>query len=149
VRKGIAGLGIAIVLLLVAAGCGGGSSTISQQEYEHELELVCNKGLQAREDAFREITQEYEELSEAEATAQVQNENLLKLIDLYQETTEEIDEIGVPEGNEKKAEELVEEREVATNKVKADPAGTRPRFSQIFEKSSQLAKSFGAQACVV
>jgi hypothetical protein len=150
VQKGIAGLAIAVISLLVVAGCGGGgSSTISQQEYERKLEMVCNDGLQQREDAFRVITQEYEELSEEEATPQVQNENLLKLIAVYEETTEEISEIDLPEGNEKKAEEMVQEREDAAAKVQADPQGTRPRFETIFKKSSDLAKTFGANACVV
>jgi len=149
VRKGIAGVALAVISLLLVAGCGSDSSTISRQEYERKLEIVCNDGLQKREDAFRVITQEYEELSEDEATPQVQNENLLKLIAVYEETTEEISEIDLPEGSEEKAEEMVQAREDATAKVEADPQSTRPKFKTIFKKSSDLAEEFGADYCVI
>jgi hypothetical protein len=149
VGKGIAAFAVLVASLLLLAGCGDDSSTISQQEYEQQLELACNRGLQEREKVYSQVTEEYEELSEKEATPKVEDENLLKLIDVYQETTEEIDELGVPEGNEEKAEELVKQREEAAAKVQADPQGTRNSFGSIFEKSSDLAESFGAKACAV
>lgn len=147
--KGIAAFAVLVASLLLFAGCGGGSSTISQQEYEQELELACNRGLQEREKVYSQLTQEYDELSEKEATPKVEDENLLKLIDVYAETTEEVDDIDLPEGKEKQAEELVEQREEAAAKIQADPQGTRNSFGAIFKRASDLAESFGAKACAV
>lgn len=147
-RKGIAGFAVFIASLLILAGCGGGdSSTISQQEYEQQLELVCNRGLQEREELFATLTQEYEERSEDEVTPQYEAANLRKMIAQYQETTEEIAEIDLPEGEEKKAEELVREREEVAAKVDASPLGTRDSLGTIFTKAGELADSFGARGC--
>ncbi|HET8815452.1 MAG TPA: hypothetical protein VFM51_10915 [Solirubrobacterales bacterium] len=146
-RKAILGFAAVVVSLLVLAGCGDDSSTISQEEYERQIELVCNKSLQSREELFGQLTQEYEEIGEENVTAKYEEENLRKLYAQYEETTEEIDEIGLPEGNEEKAEELVREREEAAAKVQASPLGTRDSLSTIFEKPGKLAESLGAEGC--
>lgn len=148
--KGIAGLAAVVVSLLVFAGCGGSDSpTVDQQEYDRQLELVCNDGLQQREETFGKVSREFEELGQDELTPEVMNENLLKLVAVYENTTEEIEEIGLPEGKEKKAEEFVEAREEAAAKVRADPQGTRELLGEVFKRASDLAKTFGSQACAV
>lgn len=146
-RKGITGFAVLVVSLLILAGCGGDSSTVSKEEYERQLELVCNEGIQEREDLFRTVSQEYEELSEEEQTTQVEVENLRKLIAGYQGTTEKIADLDLPEGNEEKAEELVREREEVAAKIQASPLGTRDSLGTIFDTANGLAESFGGQSC--
>jgi hypothetical protein len=147
VRKATIGLAVLISLLAVAGCGGGGSSTISEAEYEQELEIVCNKGMKAYEETYIALTEEYEEKGEEEVTSEEQAENLRTLNDVYQETTEEIAEIDLPEGKEKKAEDLVREREEAAAKVEASPLGSRDTFGSIFQKANDLADSFGATSC--
>lgn len=146
-RKGITGLAVLGVSLLIMAGCGGDSSTISEEEYALKLELVCNEGIQARQDLFSAVSQEYAELSEDERTTQVEVENLRKLVGTYQETTEKVAEIGLPEGNEKEAEEFVREREEAAAKIQASTLATREALPKIFEKPDKLAESLGGDGC--
>ncbi|HWC48785.1 MAG TPA: hypothetical protein VG448_07885 [Solirubrobacterales bacterium] len=133
--------------LLGITGCGSSSSsTLSKSEYEQKLELVCNKGLREREEFIQGVTQEYQEQGK-KLTAKGQAENLRNLMAVYQGTTEEIAEIGVPENEEKKAEELVKEREQAVAKIKADPLTGLSEFSELFAKSYKIAEGFDTKSC--
>jgi hypothetical protein len=146
VRKAIIGLAVAAALLVVP-GCGGDDSTVSREEFDQQLELVCNKGLQEREELVSEINQEFEEKREQKADTAYQVENLRKLIAVYQGTTEEIANIGVPEQDGEKAEEFVQAREEAAAKVDASPLGTRDNLEGVFEKANELAEDFEARSC--
>lgn len=131
------------------AGCGGNDSPISRAEYDQRLEIVCNKGLKEREEMIQAINQEYEELQEQKATTQYQVENLRKVIAIYQGTTEEIADIGLPEKGEKQAEEMVQARENAAGKVDANPLGTRDALSTVFAKANKLAEELEAKSCTL
>lgn len=146
-RKAIVGVAVAAVLLAVG-GCGGGDddSSISKQEYDQQIELVCNKGLQEREELVSRLGKEFEE-GKQQSNTKSQTENIQKLIAVYQDTTEEIADVGLPEGNEKKAEELVEEREKAAEKVEADPLGSLGVTSTTFEKANKVAEDLKAKSC--
>jgi len=137
------------VLLLVASGCGGDDdSSVSRQEYDQKVELACNQGLKEREQFLREVSKKFEEQGR-KASKSFQAENLLGLIAIYQGTTEVIADIGLPEGNEKKAEELVETREAAAEKVEADPLGMIEQLPAIFKKTNEVAEDLEAKSCAV
>lgn len=143
VRKAIVGLAVGAALL---AGCGSDDSSISKQEYDKQLELVCNKGLQEREEELNRLTQEFEE-KKRKPNTDSQSEAIRQLIAVYQETTEKIDDIGLPEGGEKKAEELIQAREEAAAKVEADPLGSLGVTSTTFEKANKVAEDLEAKSC--
>ncbi|HEY5942302.1 MAG TPA: hypothetical protein VIT89_05500 [Solirubrobacterales bacterium] len=145
VRKAIVGLAVAAALLVVA-GCGSDDSSISKQEYDQELELVCNKGLQEREELVSQLGKEFEE-GKQKSNTKSQTENIRKLIATYQGTTEEIADIGLPEKSEKKAEELVQEREKAAAKVEDDPLGSLGVTATTFEKANKVAEDLDAKSC--
>lgn len=143
VRLAIVGF-IAAGALLVMAGCGDESSTISKAEYDQQLELVCNKSIREREEMTTALYREFEEQLERKATREWQNENIRKLIGLYQGTTEELADIGLPEGEEKTAEEYVREREEAGAKVQASPEAAS---DALFKRSIELEEDVGAVNC--
>lgn len=144
-HKGISAIIVALFGLLVITGCGGGSS-LSKSDYEQKLELACNAFSKDRSEFFIDLNREYEKRGQ-EATAEEQAENLRKLMAVYQGTTEEIADIGLPEQDRKQAEELVKAREDAVAKVNADPESAFPEFSKIFAKAFRIAEDFGAHSC--
>jgi len=150
VSKGISVFIVVVTGLLGVAGCGGGSSSLSKAEYEQKLELVCNKGLKEREELLGEIAQEYQgrnRKASAREQAEEQAANIRKLMAVYKGTTEEIGEIGLPEQDEKTAEDLVQAREDVVAKVEADPTDALANASTIFGKASKLAEDFKVASC--
>lgn len=146
VRKAIIGLVAAAALL---AGCGGGDSSISKQEYDQQLEVVCNRGVQEREEVTQKMGQEYEEGKKKKKGLEAATEGIRKLITVYEGTTEEIAAIGLPEQDEKKAEELVQAREDAAAEVEADPLASVGINSTTFDKVKKVSDELGAKSCGV
>jgi hypothetical protein len=145
VHKGTSAIVVVLIGLLGIIGCGDDSS-LSKAEYEQELELVCNEGQKTREEFVADVNRRYEK-QQKKPTAAEQRENLRDLMGVLDATTDEIADIGLPEQDEKKAEELVKAREVATAKVKADPEGALQEFPAIFGKAYRLAEDFDAASC--
>jgi hypothetical protein len=145
VHKAIGVLAV-VGALLVAPGCGSDDSSISKQEYDQKLELACNQGLKEREEFLEEVNTKFEEQGR-KVSKDFQSENLRKLIAIYQGTTEEIADIGLPEEGEEKAEELVQTREKAAAQVEADPLGSIESLPVIFKKTNQLAEDLEAKSC--
>lgn len=145
--KGIAVFGALLISLLVIAGCGDDSSSLSKREYEQQLELVCNKGIQERAELVTAVTHEFEEQRERKSSPQYEAENLKKLAAVYQGTTEQIDELGLPEQDPKKVEDFIRAREEAAAKVMANPLGARGNLEPIFQEANEMAESLGVKSC--
>jgi hypothetical protein len=151
VHKGISAI-VVFVGLLGIVGCGGGSSSpssVSQAEYEQQAELICNEGLQQREEVFKEVSAEYERRdrsASAKETAEEQAQNVRKLMAAYDVTTEELTDVGLPEQDEKKAEELLREREKGSAQIEADPQ-KMSEFIAIFAKAGKIAQGLEVASC--
>jgi hypothetical protein len=141
---------VVLVMLVSFAGCGSGSSSsLSEEDYMQEVRLVCNQGLKEREELINQINRDYYEKREQATNTKYQVENLRKLIGLYQKTTEELADVGLPEGGEKKAEEMLRAREEAAAKVQASPLGTRDSLEVVFKDANDRAEAYGLKTCVL
>jgi hypothetical protein len=138
-----------LAMLLALAGCGGGDddSSLSKQEFTNQLKLACNKGKQERETLVTNISRDYYEKHAGRATPEYQEKNLLKLMGVYQGTTEKIADIGLPEGNEKKVEDFLRAREEAAAKVEASPLGTRDNLEIILKPAVEKGEALGVGTC--
>lgn len=151
-HKGISAIIVVLAGVLGIVGCGGGSSSpssVSQAEYEQQAELICNEGLKEREEVFKEVSAEYERRdrnASAKETAEEQAQNVRKLMAAYDVTTEELADVGLPEQDEKKAEELLQEREKGSAKIKADPQ-KMSEFIAIFTNAAKIAHDLGVASC--
>jgi hypothetical protein len=151
VHKGISAIVVVVIGLLGIVGCGGDSSSaaLSRAEYEQQAELICNEGLKQREEVFQEVTADYEQRNRnasAKEQAEEQAKNVRKLMAAYEATTEELADVGFPEQGEKKAEELLQEREDGSTKIKADPQ-KMTEFIAIFAKAAKIAKGLEVASC--
>lgn len=148
-QKGIGAIAVVLIGLLGIGGCGGDSS-VSKAEYEQQVELVCKKGLEERQDLLKRISQEYlrkKRNASAKEQADLQAENLRQLMGIYREVTEEIADAGLPTKGEAMAEELVAERESGIAKIEADPKGTIGEFGALFAKANKIAEDLDVPSC--
>ncbi|HEX6781146.1 MAG TPA: hypothetical protein VF125_03850 [Solirubrobacterales bacterium] len=148
-RKGTLGFVILIAMLLGLAACGSDDSSLSKEEYNQQLKLVCNEGLKERETLVRELSKDYYENRAQNPTPEYQAENLLKVMAVYQDTTQSIADIGKPEGEEEKVEAFIRAREEAAAKVEASPIGTRDAIETIFKDANEKAAALDAATCVL
>lgn len=138
-----------LISLFVISGCGGDDSSLSQDEFSQQLELVCNKGLQEREKLVNSVTREFEEQQNRELTPEYEAENITKLVTLYQETIEEIKEIGLPEEEPEEVEAFIKTQEEASARVLASPLSARDNLDVIFEDADKAAESLDAHSCTL
>jgi hypothetical protein len=135
VRKGIGAIVVVLIGLFGATGCGGGSSSLTQAEYNQQLELVCNQGLQEREEF---LINSNKEAANGEKVGKA--EGIRRYIGVYENTTEKIAELDAPEQTEKIAEEYVQAREAAAAKAYADPISAVANSLIIFKKANEIAE---------
>lgn len=148
-HKAIVGLLIAGTLALVVAGCGGDDdSSISKQEYDQQIELICNQVLQDREEYTDKIGREQEQTRQKTDEKDLE-QTIFDLIAIYQRGTAEIADLGLPEEDEKKAEELIKAREEAAARVEADPVGSLRTGNNTFDKANKAAEDLEAKSCAV
>lgn len=149
VHKGISAIIIVLIGLLGIAGCGGGDSSLSKAEYKQQAELVCNKGLKDREELLKELTAEYEQRNPKQSKKEEAEEhalNVRKLMAIYGGTTEELADVGLPEQEEKTAEELVKAREDGAAKLESEPSAVA-EFATIFGKATKVSEKLGVASC--
>jgi hypothetical protein len=120
---------------------------VSKQEFTEQLKEVCENGREARRVLLKNLAKEYYEERAARPTDSYQAGNLRKLMAIVQDTTAEIADIGLPEGEEKKVEDWIRMREEAAAKVEASPLGTRDNLQAIFENSYATSRTFGVGSC--
>lgn len=149
VGKGVIGsiVGIAAVAFaLVVSGCGGGGgSSLSKAEFAKKADEICTRAEAERQEIIGVATQK---LSGKKITSAMQENLILEVMPSYEKMTSEIDELGTPEGAEKKAEAWVEAMEEAAENVKADP-GTAITGNAPFQKAGEMAEELGAKRCAV
>jgi hypothetical protein len=137
-----------MALILLAVGCGGSDSTMTAKEFEQQLKVACNNGEQERNEVYGQISTLYSE-GKRKPTRAFQQENLEKMMGVYENTTEKIAEIGFPDEGVERAESLIQAREDAAAKVAGDVWGSRNDYGVIFKDANELARAYGAGACTL
>lgn len=134
------------VAAIVAAGCGGGESeeTLTKAEFTKQANAICKKTAEQRGKVIAELAQQMDPKGNVEK----QQEKLVQeALPTYESATQQIDELGAPEGDEEKVEDIVEAMEGAVAKAEADPKAALVN-SAAFEDANDLLKSYGLKECL-
>jgi hypothetical protein len=147
--KGVVGWIIAAgaaLCLLAVAGCGSsGDETLSKAEFEKQAASICKEAEAKRGKIIASLIEKIDPKGDVQAQ---QAELVTKAMPTYEEAAQQINDLGSPEGQEKKAEALVEAMEDAADKSNADPH-TAATSNIFFRKADQLAKEFKLSGCVI
>lgn len=141
-------IAVLTALILVVAGCGGDDSSLTEKEFEQQLRVACNNGAKESSEVYEKISNLYSE-GKRKPTRAFQEENLAKMMGVYENTTESISEIGLPEEGKERAEGLIKAREDGAAKATADIWGTRNEYLVIFKDANDRAREYEASTCTI
>jgi len=137
--------GVALLLFaLLIAGCGSSSDeALSKSEFLKQGNAICAKNAKAREEAIVEVIKTHDPNASIKENRE---EAVQKILPIYEDTAEQIADLGAPKGDEAKVEALAEAMEEAATKLHANPGSA---FSQNtpFVKPNKMAESYGLDAC--
>lgn len=142
-----------VVLGLVAAlavGCGSDSDettgSLTKTQFIERGDKICQEALDRREATFRKLLAENANkppLNQAE-----REEVVIKFaITPIEQMTEELAALGLPEGAEDQAEEMVASFESAVEDIKSDPAAALEGAGREFVEPKEQAAAFGFKSC--
>lgn len=146
-----------LILALVAVGCGGGgddssgdstdsSSSLTKAEFIKQGDEICKKGDAAIEEEATEFADENNIDTEKPTEAQ-QEEVIAQVVGpAIKRQSEEIADLGVPEGEEEAAEDIVEAVGRGADEIEEDPKAVLEGEIPLTE-AGKLAKAFGFKQC--
>jgi type IV pilus biogenesis protein CpaD/CtpE len=147
-RGGLAFIVLAAVLAVavVLGGCGSDSdstASLSKAEYKKQAEVVCQSYESEREEVLGKALEE----AGSNPNAKQKEKLLLTVLATYEKMTEEIADLGTPEGEEQKAEAMIESMEEAIDRAKANPESAFTSDLPFREANKQV-KAMGLDNCV-
>ena len=147
-RRVLASCMAAAAVLAFAAGCGGSDDddTLTKAEFSKQGDAICKR---ANSDQQKALTAAYAKLSKEGAKGKKVEEDLISNTALppIAEMTEELGDLGAPEGEEEKAGEMVKAFEDEVQKIEDDPRGALKGTVGSFDEANKLAEGFGMEAC--
>lgn len=146
-----------LVLALVAVGCGGGgddssgdgtesSSSLTKAEFIKQGDEICKKGDAAIEGEANEFAKENG--IDTEKPTEAQQEEVIGQVvgPAIKRQSEEIADLGAPEGEEEAVEDIVEAVSKGAVEIEEDPKSALEGKNPLAE-AGKLAKAFGFKQC--
>ncbi len=148
----------ALVVAIFAVGCGGGddssgsgdgtdsSSSLTKAEFVKQGDEICKEGDAAIEEEANEFADENNIDTEKPTEAQ-QEEVIAQVVGpAIKRQSEEIADLGAPEGEEEAVEDIVEAVGRGADEIEEDPKAVLEGDNPLTE-AGKLAKAFGFKQC--
>lgn len=150
-KRTIGVLSAMLVCVGLVAGCGGGDDettvTLTKAEFIAKGDVICKNGdeeVEVEADAYAEDKGIDTENPEPEDLEGVVTEVFVPSL---QKQADELRELGVPEGAEEEAEEVLEALDEAIAGLEEDPGEALSSDSGPLAEASEKAAAFGFQEC--
>lgn len=158
-KRALASLLGALVLALIAAGCGGGgddssgdgtdsgsSSSLTKAEFIKQGDEICKQGDAAIEGEANEFAEENG--IDTENPTEAEQEEVIEQVvgPAIKRQSEEIADLGPPEGEEEAVEEIVAAVGRGAEEIEEDPKAVVNGENPLAE-ASKLAKAYGFKQC--
>jgi len=140
-------IGALLSLALLAYGCGGGDETtaLTRQQFINQANLICKKQRDRRNAKVAAAVQGRDQTKLL--PLKVREDLVLETIPDYEGAYEQISELGAPDGDEERIDEIVEAMEESAQKVKAQPAQALVSTKQ-FQRANELSAEYGLSECL-
>lgn len=147
--RGIVGMLVGIVVIAaVATGCGGSDDdSLTKAEFTKQADAICKQGEEEKSKGLEEAINNPKEKLKSEG-----EEAEIELLTKYAlppiaEMTEELADLGGPEGQEEKAEAMVKAFEKEISKIEANPKSVTSGSGGEFAEANKLARELELKAC--
>jgi hypothetical protein len=146
VKKGtFLACGLLVVALLIA-GCGDSEeSSLTKAEFVKQANAACKEHADERNELFQKVSKTIKASEVTKADQEMLIDEVL--IPPYEKNIESIEDLGAPEGDEEKVENITEEMEKAIEKIEANPLVALRSTIQFAGANAALSK-YGLDACV-
>lgn len=133
----------AFAAAFIAIGCGGeDEEALTKVEYVRKGNAICGKWQQARGALFGKFNKQLG----PSVTKAKREKAILVILKPYETATQDLAELPLPDGEEKKVEAITAAMEAAFTEAKKNPAALL-RSSAVFEKPNTLAEDYGLKEC--
>lgn len=143
-------VGAAVVLAalaMVIAGCGGDgddTTALTKAQFTKQANALCTKSDEERKAEYRARAENGQEFTDSE-----QEELFIEVfIQPFQEMVGELEDLGVPQGDEQKLEEIFSEMKKGGKVLEGDPLLILSE-PKVFDKANQLSSEYGMTGCVI
>jgi hypothetical protein len=145
-RGGLALILLVAALAVVLGGCGSDSdstASLTKGEYKKQADVVCQGYESEREEVLGKALEE----AGNNPNAKQKEELLLKVIVTYENMVEKLSDLDAPEGEEQKAESMIDSMEEAVDRAKANPESAFTSDLP-FREANKQAQAMGLDNCV-
>jgi hypothetical protein len=133
--------------MALVAGCGGdddSSASLTKAQFVRKGNAICAESEVERIKAMEAAGSKF---GPSESPADQQKKLLLASMPSYEKAVSGLDELGAPEGDEKKADAIIEAMEEAVEASKADPEEVLTSGVVPFKKANRLLEDYGLSKC--
>jgi hypothetical protein len=146
-------------VIAVVAGCGGGGgstdattgggdASLTKAEFVKQGDLICQTNYTKRGRVLAAYLAKAKEQGAAPPMAQQEALLVNRILPFFQEESEELNELGLPTSDAKKAEAVLRALEEAIAAVEAEPdVAVRKGTAVQFARAEHLAHSYGFEYC--
>ncbi|HUB99347.1 MAG TPA: hypothetical protein VMS11_05945 [Solirubrobacterales bacterium] len=129
-----------VVACLVFAGCGGsGSDPLTKAEFLKQGNAICATMQNERASQAKD--------AEAELADADEEETMSFALEPVETMTDELGDLGPPEGQEKEVEAIIAAFEDGTSQLEAEPTG--PKSISAFAQADKKATAYGLTECTI
>jgi hypothetical protein len=131
----------AIAIAVVAAGCGGGEpDPLPKAAFLKQGNQICVEATKEREAAVTKLAEENSEAGPEELVDEA-------VLPPTEDMVGELDDLGVPKGDEKEVEAIIAGLEKGIEKVEENPR--EALGSDAFEAANEAATAYGLVECAI
>lgn len=139
-----------VIVAAIAAGCGGddeATASLSRQQFVKEANAVCKAGERERTEIIEGATKLFKP---GEVLSKERKEEFVQTgaVDPYRKMTEQLTELGTPEGEEEQVEAVIEEMERAADKAEENPIKALTSIAP-FAAANKAVTDYGIDSCAV
>jgi hypothetical protein len=136
-----------LALAATAAGCGGGGEPdpLSKTAFVKQGNEICVHATDEREAAMKEV---FKDGSQGSSDEELEHYVSDAVVPPIQDMTDELDGLGVPKGEEKQVEAMLNDFEVGIEKLESDPSSSL-NPTDVFAKAYKMALANGLTDCTI